>query len=160
MFFFDQYLFENFNDKRIPQLKKFWHIMADARLIAFLLFAIPVVYLFFLGQFWIIIQMTISAAFSIIIGYILKAIILRPRPNNFVTYLGKFDSSFPSLHALSAFNLAYLLSIIFPDFLAFWIGIATFIGLSRIYIQVHYFTDVLGGVVLGSLVAWLVLFIS
>jgi undecaprenyl-diphosphatase len=61
------------------------------------------------------------------------------------------DKSFPSGHTTAAFEIGVALflvlnkkySWIFPVFSAL-------VGLSRIYLMVHYVTDVLGGVLVGT----------
>jgi len=65
--------------------------------------------------------------------------------------------AFPSGHATLAFGMATLTLRLYPD----WIGLilltyllAAVIALSRIYLREHYPLDVLGGVILGSISAW------
>lgn len=149
MFSVDQYIVNTFNAKRFPKQKVVWKFLADARWLMMSLFFLPGLHLVIKNEWRTCIIMGISSVIAIIFGYALKMLILRPRPNNYITYLGKGDSSFPSLHALCAFNLAYLLTLFIPELTLLWWIIATLIGLSRMYIQVHYLTDVIGGGVLG-----------
>jgi undecaprenyl-diphosphatase len=112
----------------------------------------------------------IAAATGTTINTLLKALFDRARPD-FVTHLTDVvTASFPSGHAaLSAIvylTLGALLagthrSIVFR---IYFIGVAIFlvilIGLSRIYLGVHYPTDVLAGWCFGTawaLVCWLIL---
>ncbi len=93
--------------------------------------------------------------------YILKYAVNRPRP--YVTHpdlhpLGAESSrSFPSGHTSSAFSIATSLSLNYPKWYVIvpayaW---ASATGYSRMYLGVHYPTDVLTGAVLGSGTAWL-----
>lgn len=69
----------------------------------------------------------------------------------------RHNSSFPSGHAAGSAAAALLVARRHPRmgplawFLAIWIGF------SRIYLGRHYPTDVLTGILLGSIAAWLVL---
>jgi membrane-associated phospholipid phosphatase len=101
-------------------------------------------------------------AFALTIGetYAIKALVKRPRP--YITYPdlknqtteGSF--SFPSGHTSSTFSIATSLSLNYPKWYVIvpayvWAGTT---GYSRMYLNVHYPTDVLTGAALGSLTAW------
>jgi undecaprenyl-diphosphatase len=61
--------------------------------------------------------------------------------------------SLPSGHTAAAWVIAILLAIHFP-FLAIPVSIwAILVGISRIYLGVHYPTDILAGIILGTLSA-------
>lgn len=96
-----------------------------------------------------------------ILNQVLKQVIRRPRPEHSVIVT---SWSFPSGHAMESLIgyglLAYLLIVLFPGARALrvWIiGGALLlilaIGFTRLYLGVHYFSDVVGGYAAGAL--WL-----
>lgn len=62
------------------------------------------------------------------------------------------SSSFPAGHAATAFAGATLLSYLAPRFVPLFVGLAAAIGFSRVYVGVHYPTDVLAGAAIGIVV--------
>lgn len=102
-----------------------------------------------------------SAALNTGITLALKYAINRDRP--FVTYpdiTKKSDAgtpSFPSGHTSSAFAAATSLSLSYPKWYIIapsfiWAGA---VGYSRMYLGVHYPSDVLAGAIIGAGSAWL-----
>jgi undecaprenyl-diphosphatase len=63
------------------------------------------------------------------------------------------DASFPSGHAASSFACATILSFYAPRAAPAFFVLAAAIAWSRVYVGVHYPLDVLGGAVLGVLIA-------
>lgn len=60
------------------------------------------------------------------------------------------EYSFPSGHTAAAFVMTVVGGSMFPILLPFLLGLALLIGGSRIYLGVHYPTDVLAGALLGT----------
>ena len=111
----------------------------------------------------------LSVLFAVLVGTLVTNLIMKPlfaRPRPYVYYADnplfmswyefagahiESDKSFPSGHTTAAFEIGVALflvlnkkySWIFPVFSAL-------VGLSRIYLMVHYVTDVLGGVLVGT----------
>jgi len=80
-----------------------------------------------------------------------KRIVNRPRPYKALTDSKtinppKCKYSFPSGHTSASFTTAFLLGNLFPLYAPSLIVIASLVGISRIYLGVHYPTDVFVGV--------------
>ena len=62
--------------------------------------------------------------------------------------------AFPSGHAAASFAVATVLARYFPEWRGLWYGVAVFVGVARVVKGSHFPTDVLGGAVLGFLIAY------
>lgn len=62
--------------------------------------------------------------------------------------------SFPSTHVANSFAVAFFLSFYFPKVRPLFLGVAALVGVSRIYLGVHYPSDVLGGALIGIGTSW------
>lgn len=88
---------------------------------------------------------------------VIKKLVLRPRPYLVIQQLEllvaqESSTSFPSGHSASSFACAYMLTRLFGKKGAWAYLPATLIALSRIYVGVHYPSDVAAGVLFGTLV--------
>ncbi len=89
--------------------------------------------------------------------YGLKFLIKRERPLFFLETVSRLsrspgeilDPSFPSAHAVFAFMMATLLAERFPRYRVIFLFGAAFIGWTRVYLGLHYPTDVIAGGLLG-----------
>jgi len=78
----------------------------------------------------------------------------RERPYNILQNINTFgiklkDYSFPSGHTTASFSIATVLSLNIPQLMIPVLILALMVGVSRIYLAVHYPSDVLVGVILG-----------
>ena len=94
---------------------------------------------------------------------IVKKILERERPYKILKSINTFgielkDYSFPSGHTTAGFTIATILSLNIPSWSILFYLIALTVGISRMYLGVHYPTDVVAGIILGVLTSVIVHF--
>lgn len=98
---------------------------------------------------------SLALIFCLVIGNgILKPLVDRARPYDFDNSLKIIipklkDGSFPSGHTMAAFAFASAVSLHFKKWAICVYSAASLMALSRLYLMVHYPTDVFFGVVFG-----------
>ncbi len=124
----------------------------------FWLAALGLVWLFIPGEWHrraaiLAVAIVIQAVLVLSIKFSIKR--SRPPGEWGAIYRNTDPHSFPSGHATRAFMLAVMAWGLGP----LWFGItvliwAPLVSLARVYVGVHYFSDVLAGAVLGILIGW------
>lgn len=102
--------------------------------------------------------LVLSLGGATVSAYILKIIIARPRPTDLIPVFTETASSFPSYHSVAAVAfygfIAFMLCRLYPERKRIVLTLATItilaIGFSRLYLGVHFPTDVLAGYALGT----------
>lgn len=103
-----------------------------------------------------------SMIFTSIVGEgLIKHLFKRSRPyikiNKRVLLISRPKTySFPSGHAASSFAVAGIFILMNDDISIYITTLASLIAFSRVYLNVHYLTDVLTGIILGLLCSILV----
>ena len=105
-------------------------------------------------------QLGIETSLALIVsGFIarmIKITVNRIRPyivlqNLNIRKIGIDDYSFPSGHTTAAFCIAVMIALTIPHLSVIAISIAIAVGISRMYLGVHFPSDVLVGMLLGSI---------
>jgi len=104
--------------------------------------------------------LAVSIVFQAVFVLSIKFSIKRSRPPGEwgAIYRNTDPHSFPSGHATRAFMLALMALALGPT----WFGVivlvwAPLVSLARVYVGVHYLSDVLAGALLGLLIGWAML---
>ncbi|GIM48091.1 phosphatase PAP2 family protein [Collibacillus ludicampi] len=104
------------------------------------------------------VHLSICLSISHLIVRFCKKIFPRPRPYKVLdnVFTGRWllqDASFPSGHATASFCMATILSEVFPAYNYLFYGLAAFVSFSRVYLGLHYPTDIVFGAILGTTTA-------
>lgn len=106
-----------------------------------------------------------SLLLSSILGEgILKHVVQRIRPSADIPVIDMLIAkpltySFPSGHAASSFAAAGVLAKYLKKYSLGFLGLASLIAFSRLYLYVHYPTDVLAGIILGLICSRIIIYI-
>jgi len=91
---------------------------------------------------------------------ILKHVFKRIRPSSVNLLIAKpLSYSFPSGHATTSFAVAGVLAKHFSKYRFCFFSLAFLIAFSRLYLYVHYPTDILAGIVLGLICSKIVIYL-
>lgn len=107
--------------------------------------------------------LTVTLIGAAVTDYAMKFIIGRARPSGLIPSMIETSFSFPSGHSTAAMALygfmTYILCILFPEKKPIIVAVALLvigsIGFSRLYLGLHFPSDVLAGYILGGL--WLLI---
>lgn len=129
------------------------------------LFAAAVLYLWRAKQRTLVVAWVLSYVGGTVLDGVMKEVVRRPRPEYATRFLHYFSWSFPSNHSMGSLigfaMLAYTIVRVAPirsriAEIGIWAGavlMIALVGYSRIYLAVHYLSDVIAGYTLGAL--WL-----
>lgn len=146
---------------RTLHLDKFFSIITSMNNLGIFWVFVGVILLFFKKHRKLGICMLVALLLTALLGeVVLKNMIGRLRPfveHNFNLIIPPPGGySFPSGHTASSFCSAFIIYRYDKRFGILAYILAFLIAFSRIYLLVHYPTDILGGIILGSIVGFLV----
>ena len=145
-FFLDKIIYEFMKAIRFQILTNFMLWITNITTLFIVLVLISILFLWNEKKKEWIPVLLISLAFAWLLSFVLKYSFLRPRPEGIIF---EGDPSFPSMHSASAFAAIPILNREFPKIKWFWILFALLVAFSRLYLGVHYLSDVIFGIILG-----------
>ncbi|OVE75105.1 hypothetical protein BVX95_00235 [archaeon D22] len=160
-FIFDQKVVELFQDFQNSFLDKLFNFFSSTFFIGgFLILILIIMYIIKKDHRWIAPLIT-SVVLTFIVIYLLKFLVARGRPlGNELQILGLMDYSFPSYHTAYIFSMIPILGRSFKNLKVAWIIIGVLMGLSRLYLGVHYLSDVIFGALIALIISEVVAYLE
>ena len=152
--FLDRFILDAFSLIRNNVLDTFFFWVSDFGMLFVILFIMTTLFLWETKKKEWIVPLWLSFFSALVISFLLKLIVARMRPLGEQFIFGIPDYSFPSSHVAVAFAVIPLLDKEFPSLKWFWISLAGLVLVSRLYLQVHYLSDVIAGAVIGYAIGW------
>lgn len=118
-----------------------------------ILFFLPLLVLLTDLAFASALEVAATCSLALGISFAGKFLIGRSRPLNHLTYVGKIDSSFPSAHTAGSFAAAFAVASLIPELAATMLFLASVVALSRMYLEMHFWSDVAGGILVAYVAA-------
>lgn len=157
------YLIDNLHNEVLDKIMIFFTNLGDAGIFWIVL---ALILIFFKKTRKCGVLMLISMVIGVIVGNgIIKNIVQRQRPcwiDSSIPLLipNPSDYSFPSGHTLASFEAAIMIFLHNKKWGIAAIVLALIIGFSRLYLFVHFPSDVLCGAILGTCISLLVYFVA
>ena len=151
---FDNFLLRKIEEMRrgfSPAVLHFFRAVSFTPFVIVVLFVAPAIAVAISLDIFSFAALALACLLATGSAFILKYIFRRVRPLGHKTYLGKIDSAFPSAHTAGSFAAAFTLAYFWPSYAPLFFAFATLVALSRMYLELHFFSDIAGGILLAYL---------
>lgn len=146
--FLDNYVLNNIIPViQHPYLTMFFNLITNFTILFIVLIVLTSYFMYIEKKREWILPMWSSFILTTIIVIALKLLVARERPVQATELF--FSYAFPSLHTAVCFAVIPILDVKFPKLKIFWIILGVLVGISRIYLKVHYVSDVIAGALIG-----------
>lgn len=166
MLWFDDSIYNFINQFANEGLTSFFKFITNFASFTYITIFIVIIFIFIKDK-WIGILVAVNSVNSAIINKVLKSIFVRPRPD-VLRMIKQGGYSFPSGHAMASMTFyGILIYLIYKSninkrlkygFIIILSILIFLIGLSRIYLGVHYASDILAGYLVSLI--YLIIFIT
>lgn len=153
----DRKLMVQLNQWLAPRWVRTWMVLASRAGDGWLWIGLGLILLAYGGErrFDALQSAALSLAVGFVIFHVMKRVIGRARPGGLDTHrwaslLPPDRFSFPSGHTITAFCVAVPLGLYYPSLLVGLIFCAMSVAASRVLLGLHFLSDVLAGIVIGS----------
>jgi len=162
-FFYDKQIILAITQLRLTWLNDYMIWITNRMTIIMLFIIVSTIFLWKEHKRNWILPLWASAGTAIVLTKILKIIIGRTRPFEALSLplieglkysFGAWNTSFPSMHAATVFAALPILNKEFPKLRWFWVILAIFIAFSRLYVGVHYLSDIIAGTIIGLVIGY------
>lgn len=156
----DEFFLELVESLESPVLSYFFHWISYELSVLFVLLVMTSLFMWREHKRDWIIPTWLSFLFALVLSYAIKFIVAKERPWEAVQIFGINDYSFPSSHAAAAFAVVPLLDAEYPMFKWFWVSFAVLVAVSRLFLKMHFLSDIIAGALLGYCVGLAVLYLK
>ncbi len=154
----DDHVVRFFADFRTPILNEFMILATDWLAVAVVVILIPVLLFWVCGKKKWAPPLMLSVVVAVGLTYLFKGVFAVQRPE--LGLIAAAGFSFPSGHTATVFSAVPVLNRGFSKLKWFWVGFACFIGFTRLYLGVHYLSDIIFGGLLGYLVGLSIIYLG
>jgi undecaprenyl-diphosphatase len=158
-FFYDKQIALLIKSIQNPYLTSFFEVF-DPLWAMLILYALMIVIVYRKAGIKWTLPLIVTLVIALGVNMILKLLVMRDRPFGLIEtfpIIHLVDSSFPSNHTAVIFSALPILDKEFRKFKYFWIALAIIIAISRLYLEVHYLSDVIFGGLIGYFIGYFVL---
>ncbi len=164
--YFDDYLMEKVSLLRSGTLDNFFLFITLISSEIIIFFVFTALFLWRENKRRWILPLWMTLGISALIGFIIKILIQRERPYqlgliNIIPSLEEashliWNFSFPSFHSMFVFCAIPILALQFPKLKKIFIIFAVLVAFSRVYLGLHFISDVIAGGLIGYLIGVMV----
>lgn len=144
--------------QELRQLTPTFTLLSWTPLPVAVLFLLPAFVWFIAGDIVEAVAITASCSIALGLAFLGKFIFMRARPLDHLTYIGETDSSFPSAHTAGPFAAAFILADVTTSGLLMLVALlaAAAVAFSRIWLQLHFLSDIAGGFLVAYVASYFV----